>query len=369
MQAMKKHRPKDLHIKGVGGIKMAAVGVSSSINTAPLAVFGLVDGIKVYGKARKLIRETVELIIAEKPDVVVLIDSWGFTIRVAKQLRKYLPNTILVKYVGPQVFALRPGRARTTAIWYDHLFTIHSFDRHFFESESLQTTLVGNPALFSKPTNANNQFIQIYNPKNKPILGVFFGSRPSEIKQITKPFLDALDVLKFEFPDLLVVAPLSDNIATLVRSLAIEDHRLQDIVLLEERTKHEVISHSKIALACSGTITLELAAAGVPTVVGYRIGGWFVDILRKILVKAKFISLINLAADEEIFPEFINDQCTGKNLGASLIEILSDAELQIKIKQKLATTVMKMRGSSGNPSQIAAAKTLYLLDQRSETST
>jgi lipid-A-disaccharide synthase len=367
IQELRKTSTENIDIKGIGGSKMSALGVSSSVDISALAVVGLIDGLRIYSKVKKLVNETVKEIVQYNPQIVVLIDSWGFTIRVVKRLKKLLPETTLIKYVGPQVFATRPGRAKTTAAYYDHLFTIHTFDRHFFENEGLKTTFVGNPALFNRKKNSSGSTLEEYNPENKPMIGVFFGSRENEIKQLCIVMLTAIEIVKEEYSDLVVVAPLSDNIATLVRSMAIEDKRLQNIILLDEVMKGEVFSNIDLALACSGTITLELADAGVPTVVAYRIGGWLGVILQKLMFKAKFASLINLSADEEIYPEFINLRCTAQNLANSLAAMLKDQNQRHAVKDKLKITVAQMRGRTDNPSKIAARKILSLLDQRLET--
>ncbi|MBL4618399.1 MAG: lipid-A-disaccharide synthase [Robiginitomaculum sp.] len=367
IQELRRLSPENLDIKGIGGSKMTGLGVVSPVNVSALAVVGLIDGLRILPKVRRLVNETVKEIILHNPQVVVLIDSWGFTIRVAKQLKKLLPNAKLIKYVGPQVFATRPGRAKTTATYYDHLFTIHTFDGHFFENEGLKSTFVGNPALFNREESFAGVPLKKYNPENKQIIGVFFGSRKSEIKQLCDVMLTAVDLLLVDHPDVMFVAPLSDNIATLVRSMAIEDKRLQNIVLLNETAKRDVFGSIQLALACSGTVTLELADAGVPTVVAYRIGGWLGVVLQKIMFKAKFASLINLSANEEVFPEFINRRCTAKNLSDSLSEILETPSRSNSIRNKLTVIVEQMRGQTENPSEIAAKKILNLSDQRLET--
>ena len=362
IEALKQQSKGPLEINGVGGSKMAAMGVSSPIDVRPLAVIGPLDGLLAYQKVRRLVSQTVQQVIDADPEVVVLIDSWGFTIRVAKEIRKHLPSCKLVKYVAPQVFATRPGRAKTTAQVYDHLLTIHSFDSHFFEAEGLEATFVGNSALFASQAGNSRNISSEFNPKRKMVLSVFFGSRLAEIKQLYRPFLDAIDIVKSTFPDLLVVSPLADSVATEIRALAITDPRLQEIILLDETRKFDVFQASEIALACSGTITLELANAGVPTVVGYRIGGVLGYPLQKLLFKAPFASLINLAADEAVFAEYLTRDCTGSNLAQGLMELLQNQDLRKTKQKKLQSTVKKMRGTSHNPSVAAAVAVLEMIN-------
>ncbi len=361
IEAIRDIQLEPIEIAGVGGPKMAKLDVKSPIDIRPLSVLGLVDGLRAYPNVRKLVAATVAQVVSFKPDLVVLIDSWGFTLRVARQIRKMLPDTILVKYVGPQVFATRPGRAKVTAQTYDHLLTIHSFESKYFEAEGLGTTFVGNPAI-SKYHPADDQaFQQKYNPDGRTVVSVFFGSRPSEIKFLMEPFLSAIGKIKANHPDVVVVAPLSDNIATMVRSMAAQDRRLQDIVLLDEVEKSVVFVASDLALACSGTVTLELTNAGVPMVIGYRLSPVSGYLMEKFVFKAPFANLINLAASQEIIPEFLSSRCTGPALAEALNLLLQDPKCRGQ-QQKLTQKILaKMRSTDGNVSQVAAKKVLGLL--------
>jgi lipid-A-disaccharide synthase len=149
---------------GVGGPRMAEAGVNSPFPIAELSILGLIEGLMAYPRVRRRAAETAEVAVREAPDVAVLIDSWGFTLRVAQQIRRRLPNLPLIKYVGPQVWASRPGRAKTLAATVDHLLTLHAFDAPYFEREGLKTTFVGSSAL-------TKSFIDADPAAYAPILG------------------------------------------------------------------------------------------------------------------------------------------------------------------------------------------------------
>ncbi|HEX8472131.1 MAG TPA: lipid-A-disaccharide synthase, partial [Brevundimonas sp.] len=140
-------RLPDAAFVGVGGPKMAVEGVVSPFDIAELSILGWIEGLRAYDRVKARVADTVALAIRERPDAVVLIDSWGFTIRVAKALREALPVVPLIKYVGPQVWASRPGRAKTLAGAVDHLLALYTFDAPWFEAEGLATTVVGSSAL------------------------------------------------------------------------------------------------------------------------------------------------------------------------------------------------------------------------------
>jgi len=171
---------------GVGGSRMAAEGIDSPFDIASLSILGIFEAVAAYRTVVQRVADTAALAQRETPDVAVLIDSWGFTLRVAQALRKRFPAMPLVKYVGPQVWATRPGRAKTLAASVDHLLSIHSFDAPWFEKEGLKTTFVGNPALAKDFSHADPARLRavIGAGKGDDILLVLPGSRPAEIKQI-----------------------------------------------------------------------------------------------------------------------------------------------------------------------------------------
>ncbi|HET9161346.1 MAG TPA: lipid-A-disaccharide synthase, partial [Caulobacteraceae bacterium] len=141
---LKKRLGEGVRFVGVGGTQMAREGIESPFNIAELSVLGLVEGLMAYPRVVARVKDTAALAAREKPDIAVLIDSWGFTLRVAHALRRLDPKLPLIKYVGPQVWASRPGRAKTLAAAVDHLLSIHMFDAPYFEREGLAVTFVGN---------------------------------------------------------------------------------------------------------------------------------------------------------------------------------------------------------------------------------
>src|SRR5438309_5416497 len=146
-RALKKRLGEGVRFVGVGGARMAAQGVQSPFDISELSILGLLEGLLAYPRVVRRADETAAIAARETPDVAVLIDSWGFTLRVAQRLRKLDPKLPLIKYVGPQVWATRPGRAKTLAATVDHLLSIHAFDAPFFEAQGLPVSFVGNAAL------------------------------------------------------------------------------------------------------------------------------------------------------------------------------------------------------------------------------
>ena len=259
-----KARDGAIKLSGIGGGSMAEQGIKSPFDIAPLSILGLFEGLKSYPTIMKLVKHAVADVMEHQPDMVVLIDSWGFMMRVAERLKKAGYGGTIVKYVAPQVWAMREGRTKVLARSVDHLLTIHSFDAPYFEREGLPVTYIGNPIFDTDYKAGNGAALRArYNiDKDAPILAVMFGSRRSEIERLSGPFADAIEILKKDIPNLVCVSALADNVATQIRAKAGEDLRLQDIILLEERDKLAVFDMASAALACSGTLTTQLACAG-----------------------------------------------------------------------------------------------------------
>ncbi|MEE9347277.1 MAG: lipid-A-disaccharide synthase [Robiginitomaculum sp.] len=358
-----KARDGAIKLSGIGGGSMAEQGIKSPFDIAPLSILGLFEGLKSYPTIMKLVKHAVADVMEHQPDMVVLIDSWGFMMRVAERLKKAGYGGTIVKYVAPQVWAMREGRTKVLARSVDHLLTIHSFDAPYFEREGLPVTYIGNPIFDTDYKAGNGAALRArYNiDKDAPILAVMFGSRRSEIERLSGPFADAIEILKKDIPNLVCVSALADNVATQIRAKAGEDLRLQDIILLEERDKLAVFDMASAALACSGTLTTQLACAGVPTVIGYRLSAATWAVAGR-LYKPDYVAIVNIAAKTELMPERIQNQCTGEKLAAALTPYLNNSELREAASKKLIKATDAMRGGDRKASARAADALIEILN-------
>jgi lipid-A-disaccharide synthase len=358
-QAIRRRAP-DVRFVGVGGDGLRAEGVDSPFDIADLSILGLWEGLKAYPRVVRRADQAAAVAARETPDIAVLIDSWGFTLRVAQRLRRLDPDLPLVKYVAPQVWASRPGRARTTAAAYDHLLTIHVFDAPFFEAEGLPVTFVGDATLaldFSGGDPARLRAAIGAGPDD-PILLVAPGSRPSEIERVLPPFEDAVNRLKAARPDLHVVVPAAPTVAAMVQArVAGWPHRAH--VLEGEAEKRDAMKAATVALACSGTVTTELALAGCPMVVGYRLGALTYALL-KLLIRTKYVTLFNVAAQDFIAPEMIQGECNGSALAREVAMRLDDPALRARQVERQDGALVRMGRGGPDPSEAAADAVLRL---------
>lgn len=349
---------------GVGGAQMAREGVKSPFDISELSILGLFEGLMAYPRVVKRAKETAVLAAREKPDVAVLIDSWGFNLRVAHRLRKLDPKLPLVKYVGPQVWASRPGRAKTLAKAVDHLLAIHSFDAPYFEAAGLKTTFVGNPALSRDLSGADGARLRsaIDAEPDAQILLILPGSRRSEIARVMPAFEDAAAHLLDERPDLRIVVPVAPTVADQVKArLAAWAHPAE--IIEDEGLKYDAMKAATVALACSGTVTTELALAGCPMVVAYKVGAITYTLLKP-LIRTPYITLLNIAAGEAVAPEMIQRDCNGPALAAVLAERLDDPALRERQVAAQFAALDKMGRGQPDPSEAAAAAVLKVLGRQ-----
>ncbi len=363
-RALKERLGEDLRLVGVGGPRMAAEGIVSPFDVSDLAILGALEGLLAYPRVLRRAAETAAFAEREKPDVAVLIDSWGFTLRVAHRLRRRLPDLPIVKYVGPQVWATRPGRARTAARAYDHLLSIHVFDAPFFEREGLPVTFVGNPALVRDFSGADPARLraEIGAGPDEPILLVLPGSRPSEIDRVLPPFEEAVNLLKAERPDLQVVVAAAESVAAQVKArVGGWTHRAH--VVEGEAARFDAMKAATVALACSGTVTTELALAGCPMVVAYRLGPVTAFVARR-LIRTPYITLFNIAARSMVAPEMVQERCTGPLLAHEIALRLDDGDLRARQVAAQTAALDRMGRHIGDPSGRAAEAIIAILDRR-----
>jgi lipid-A-disaccharide synthase len=360
-RALKRRLGEGVRFVGVGGERMAAEGVASPFDITQLSILGLLEGLLAYPRVVRRADDTAALAARERPDVAVLIDSWGFTLRVAARLRRLDRDLPLIKYVGPQVWASRPGRARTLARAVDHLLAIHAFDAPYFEAEGLPVTFVGNSALTLDFSLADPDRLraQIGAQPGQPILLVLPGSRPSEIDRLLPPFADAVARLKAERPELQVVIPAAPTVAGMVKARAAGWAH----VVEGDTAKLDAMKAATVALACSGTVTTQLALAGVPMVVAYRIGAVTYAILKG-LIRTPYATLFNIAAGAEVAPELIQDACNGPALAAEIASRLDDEALRLAQIRAQYAALDKMGRGGPDPDDAAAEAVLQLLAER-----
>ena len=350
-----RRRNPDAHISGIGGGELASVGIESAIDISPLSILGFVEGLRAYGDVVRLADAAADAIIADDPDVVVLVDSWGFMLRVAQRVRLRAPNIRLVKLVGPQVWATRPGRAKTLASVVDHLLCIHDLEVPFYEPFGLKTTVIGNPAI-SRHVQGNGSSFRAGQsiPEDAKLVLVLPGSRPSEIKRVAPELVSAAKALKSNDPNLKIVFMPASNVATQFR----EDFpgvASWSIVSSDPGARYDAMAAANLALACSGTVTTELAMQDTPMIVAYKTGWITWALARGLLYSKTHITLLNIVSDDQqIVPEFVQTRLKSDLIAAAAQDWLTDPDKLSAQLDRQRIALDRMKEGDRDASEIAA---------------
>src|SRR5215471_15712772 len=334
---------------GCTGPRLRAVGVRTIVDSASLAVVGLLEVVshipRIYGEYRRLLATSRE----QKPDLAVLTDSPDFHLRVARRLhREGIPVTYLV---APQVWAWRSHRLRAMRRDLQHLLCIFPFEEEFFARRGLPAAYIGHPlAGLVRPSLSRNEFFRKHElAAERPLIAVLPGSRRGEAARHVPALLDGVARLHRAQP-LNFVLPASANIGAAFFRGLIREAPIRVI----EGESWDAMAHSDLALAASGTVTVEAALLGVPMVTFYKVtnASWLAG---KFLVDVPFYSMVNLIAGRAIVPELMQSQMTGENLAREARRLLSDSNARAEMKAGLAEVREKLSGRTRAPARASAA--------------
>lgn len=348
-----KKRDPSLVFGGVGGAAMEAQGVKSLFDPAPLAILGIVEGIRAYPVVVKMADQTAAGAVAFKPDVSVLIDSWGFNLRVAQRIGKQIPNAPIIKYIGPQVWAMRAERAKTLAAVVDYLICIYEMERPYYAPFNLPVSVSGHPAFGRfKPGDAVAFRARHKIGDDKRILLLLPGSRPSEIARVAPTLEEAAAKLCATRPDVLAVCVVSPAVRAQVLAHA-TNWKFPHLLVEDANEKDDAFAAGDVALAASGTVATEIALQETPVIVGYRLAALTWMVMQR-LFKPRFATLFNIAIDDGAAPEFLQDRFTAANVAAAAAAVLDDpakARAQIEAQNKALIAM----GRGGRPAAEIAA--------------
>lgn len=309
---------------GVGGGAMQAQGFESLYPMNDLAVFGFSSVLRSISRLRARLRETAEAIVANPPDALILIDSFGFSFRLAKRVRAALPNLPIIKYVGPQVWVWREGRAAAMLPYFNHTLALFPFEPEVHQwLGGPPCTYVGHPLLEELSVLRPNEVERKRRESKPPLLLVMPGSRRSELQHLTAIFGEAIGKLADSEGPLELVLPTLPHIEPLI-TRAVEGWPVKPRIVTSTAEKQAAMRNARAAIAASGTATLELALAGVPHVGAYRVK-WWEAIIGRLMVKVKMALLPNILLNELVVPELLQENCTPERITAAAAPLLRDS--------------------------------------------
>jgi len=360
MEALKEQTGGNIRFHGIGGKAMQQAGLESLFPMQELSVMGFAEIVPHILRLKRRIRETVADIRAKEPDVVVSIDSPGFVFRVVRQLREQgYAASRFVHYVAPTVWAYKPERAAKTAKLFDALLTLFSFEPPYFTREGLPTYWCGHPAAW-KPLPARQA-------STVPTLCLFPGSRRGELKHMLPLYRQILETLRQDFPALALLMPLPAHLhASTQQAVANWPYPVE---IVDSSTRDAALARADAALCKSGTISLEVALAGVPGIITYKanpISIW----LAKRMVKIPYAGLPNILLRRPVMPEFLQPTAADISRMASALSALlkksDEATQQTEAFTELRQLLLPETGRS--PSAIAAQHVLDYAARREAVS-
>ncbi|MBA2125114.1 lipid-A-disaccharide synthase [Hyphomicrobium methylovorum] len=342
---------------GVGGEDMGEHGFASLFPIDDVAVMGPLSILPRLPRIVRRVYRTVDAAVAFQPDIVVIIDSPEFTHPIAKRIRKRLPNIPIVDYVSPSVWAWRPGRAKRMRPYVDHILALLPFEpAAHVRLGGPACTYVGHPLIerLDEIENANAPALaqRLGFDGTRPVLLVLPGSRTSEVTRLIDVFGEAIARVSEQAGPVDVVIPAVRH----VRDLIVEktkDWKTKPLIIESTPAdKYAAMRLATAALAASGTVTLELALAGTPSVVAYKVDAVIARL--RFLLKVSSVVLANLVLEKNVYPELLQEACTSENLANELLPLLADTPQRRAQLEALAETPGKLRLATSSPSMAAA---------------
>ncbi len=343
MLALREREPR-LQFFGAGGARMRELAGGDFHDWADEAVVGLWDVLRKYGYFRKQFHRILAEVVHLQPDALVFIDYPGFNLRLAKAARARLPNTRIIYYISPQVWAWHRGRIPKMARMLDLMLCIFPFEKPLYERSGLRTEFVGHPFVDSLGPKRSG------NPREPELIALLPGSRKKEIRKIFPTMLEAARLMRAEQPELRFAA------AAPSQAIAAEMERLLPNSMpcpITIGTAHELMDRACAGMVCSGTATLEAAFFGLPMVILYRVA-WLTWAVGRRLVKVPFLGMPNLLAGREVAREFLQDAADPRAIAAEMLRLYRDPDARLGVQQGLASAVSQL-GESGAGTRAATA--------------
>jgi len=360
MAALKQTRP-GLRFAGVGGPRMIAEGLESLFPMHELAVMGLLEVLPRLARLRRLLQATVADVAAKRPAVLVTIDSPGFTLRLLKGVRG--TGVKRVHYVAPQVWAWRERRVRAFPDLWEHLLCLLPFEVAFFAGHGLPASFVGHPVLESGADQGDAARFRTRHDiaADAPVLVLMPGSRRSEVPRLLPVYGRTLDLLVRTVPGLVPVVPVATAVAEAVHQAA-AGWPVQPVIVTEAADKHDAYAAAAAALTKSGTSTLELALAGVPMAVTYRVNPITAMIARR-MIRVPYVAMVNLLAGRAVVPELLQQDCTPERLADTVRRLLTEPDVASAQRRAFHEVIASLAPPAGLPSAAAAQAVLETMDE------
>ncbi|MDB3968513.1 lipid-A-disaccharide synthase [Candidatus Pelagibacter ubique] len=342
----------------VGGTHIKKLGIKSIFDLKEITYLGFTSVLFNIFKIRKKINKTVEEIIKFNPDILFSVDSPDFTLRVAEKVKNINNNIKTIHYVAPQVWVWRKNRVKKIKKFIDHILLLFKFEKKYFDEENIKNTFVGHP-LIEKKDNVITSLDNLIS-KDKKIISLFPGSRKSETSILLPILFNFIKLMNKKNLDYLFVFHATDENKEFIVN-KVKNTNLDNIdIISDEDIKDQVLSNSIFAVSKSGTISLQISSANIPSIIIYKLG--FINfMIFKLLVNVRFANIINIINDKEVIPELLQKECNADEIYKTVTYFLKNPELIEKQLVDCKKTLEGIKSKSSSSSEAALILNNYLI--------
>ena len=349
ISSLKKLNP-NIEYLSVGGENLKKLKIQSIYNLKDITYLGFTNVILNIFKIKKKLNETVKAVLDFQPNILFTVDSPDFTLRVAERVKKINPNIKTIHYVAPQVWVWRESRLKKIKKFIDHVLLLFNFEKPYFDKVNMSSEFVGHPLLENKTENAIdiNQILK----KNKALISIFAGSRNSELEVLVPILIDFINLMNKKYNDFTYVFHSTKEHSNLIQSYIKKTDLSNCEIISDDKIKSHILKKSVFAVAKSGTVSLEICNAKIPSIILYKMGLINFMII-KMLVKTKYANIINIAAKKEIIPELLQSKCNPKMICEYVSKYLENPK---KIEEQIQETELILNNfrSTKHSSEAAA---------------
>lgn len=333
----------DISVTGVGGDTMRAAGANIIVDFSELAVMGLVEVLKRYRHIKKIFNQVVNRLKADKPDLLILVDYPGFNLKLAKVAKKL--GIPVLYYISPKVWAWRAGRVKTIKKSVDHMAVLFPFEVPIYEAVGVAVTCVGHPLVdaVDKKKTTKQAKIKLGIKLNKRVIGLFPGSRRSEVEALLPVMLEAAERVQLRHTNVDIVLPVASGLNRDVIDAILAKSNLPVKVVTDDF--YQLTTACDAIVAASGTVTLEIALLGVPHFITYRVAPMTYRILKR-LVRIPYVGLCNIVTSKPVILELLQNDVTAERLEQELSSLLSNKESK-QHAEDIRQQVLTALGPSG----------------------
>jgi len=340
----------EIEYLSVGGEYLNTLKIRSIYNLKEITYLGFTKVLLNIFNIKKKINETVEKIIEFDPDILFSVDSPDFTLRVAEKVKKMKPKIKTIHFVAPKVYVWRENRVKKLKSYLDHILLLFPFEKKFFDKENVNSTFTGHPLLENEIENKAN--IDHTVNKSKKIFSIYPGSRLSEIKILFPILSKFINLMNEKYKDILFIFHSTAEHDQLIQNFLSKENFTNYKVISDEEIKSHILKQSVFAVAKSGTISLEICNAKIPSIIIYKMNSINFFIVKS-LVKVKFANIINIAANEEIIPELLQSKCNYQHIFNVVDSLLKDQKSIIEQVSKTQKIIDNFR--TGKSAEIASS--------------